>query len=55
MQKYFKWFSRNSIKINWFLIGYFVSIGLTAFAEGNYSGVAVGFGFAGLNYLLGRD
>jgi hypothetical protein len=54
MNKFFKWFVENNLQINWFLIGYFFSIGLTALAEGNYSGAAIGFGFALANYLLNR-
>lgn len=54
MKKLFAWFQDNNLQIAWFLIGYFVSIGLNALAEGNWGGALLGFGFAGLNYVLNR-
>jgi hypothetical protein len=55
MQKLINWFNENNLQINWFLIGYFFSIGLSAFADGNYGGALIGFGFAALNYVLNRN
>jgi hypothetical protein len=54
MKNFFKWFQKNNVQIAWFLIGYFVSVGLRALAEGNYVGALIGFGFAGLNYVFNR-
>jgi hypothetical protein len=54
MKKVFAWFKNNNIQIAWFLIGYFVSIGLTALAKGNWGGAGVALGLAGLNYVLNR-
>jgi hypothetical protein len=54
MQKYFKWFAKNNLQIVWFLVGFFISQAIEAFARGDWNGVLLALAFAGANYYINR-
>ena len=48
------WFYRNQTEIVWFIIGFMVSNGITDLAFQNYTGAAISFGLAFVNYVLNK-
>ena len=54
MNKFRQWYLNNDIQITWFIIGICTLSGLDALARGNYSGAAINFGIAFVNYLLNK-
>lgn len=54
MNKFRQWYINNSNEITWFLIGLLVSSGIEQIIRSNYSGAAISFGIAYLNYILNK-
>ena len=54
MSKIYEWYLSNSTEITWFIIGVCTFSGLDSLARENYSGAAINFGLAYLNYYLNK-
>lgn len=52
MSNFRNWYVRNQDAITWFIIGVCFMSGLSSLAVGNYTGAAINFGIAFLNYIL---
>jgi hypothetical protein len=52
MSSFREWYIKHQDAITWFIIGVCVMSGLTSLAAGNYSGAAINFVVAAINYYL---
>lgn len=54
MNNFKLWYLKNQTEITWFLIGWLVLSGFENLGQGNYTGAAISFGIAFLNYKLNQ-
>jgi hypothetical protein len=54
MNKFRQWYLTYSNEITWFIIGVCTFSGFISMIAGNYTGGAINFGIAYLNYILNK-
>jgi hypothetical protein len=54
MEKFKQWYFTNYLEITWFVIGFMVAEGIADLGNHNYTGAAISFGLAALNYFLSK-
>lgn len=54
MNKFREWYLNNSTEITWFIIGLCTFSGINSLAREDYTGAAINFGIAYLNYIMNK-
>jgi hypothetical protein len=54
MNSFRSWYLNNQTEITWFLIGWLTLCGLEDLGKGDYTGAAISFVLAGINYKFSQ-
>jgi hypothetical protein len=54
MNRFVSWWERNINEIQWFLIGWCLSLALGDFARGDWSGMLLNLGLCCVNYYFNK-